>query len=358
MPLDPRKYHVVLKEQKKKILVICIIFVLLVFLPLSFIYYKFAVKRPSQTADEITFIIEPGEEIPSVAQRLQKTNAVNSAFLFNFYVFLNRNDTNIQAGTYKIKAGSSIVDVVELFQHGTNDVKVTFLEGWRNEQIAIKAAQELSHIDYREFIALTENNSGYLFPDTYFLRGEIQERPLIVTLRTTFETKTENILTDEAVDEIGLSKEQIVNLASLIEREARDYEDKQIVAGILIKRLNEDMKLDVDASVQYAVAVKKYCESQGREIDCSPTVDELTVMNWWPQDLNLDDLNYNSLYNTRLYKGLPPSPICNPGIESIEAVLNYKQTPYYYYVHDIEGNTYYASTIEQHNINIQKYTQN
>jgi len=133
------------------------------------------------------------------------------------------------------------------------------------------------------------------------------------------------------------------------------YEDRQIVAGILLKRLDRGMKLDVDATVQYAVALRKYCESVGRLPNCSPTVDELAAMNWWPKDLTATDLNYDSLFNTRIYAGLPPEPICNPSTSAIKAVLNFTESPYFFYLHDIEATTHYSTTLEQHNVNIQKY---
>jgi len=133
----------------------------------------------------------------------------------------------------------------------------------------------------------------------------------------------------------GLSLEEVVILASLLERETITDEERPIVAGILLNRLNADWPLQVDASVQYALGDSK---------------------EWWPRPLTRDQIeNTTSRYNTYKYSGLPVGPISNPGISSLKAVANPEDTDYWYYIHDDDGKIHYAKTLEQHNANIAKY---
>jgi len=123
----------------------------------------------------------------------------------------------------------------------------------------------------------------------------------------------------------------VVILASVVEREVSKKEDREIVAGILLKRLKNEWPLDADATIQYAVGVSK---------------------NWWPSSLKNADLEINSPFNSRKNKGLPPAPICNPSISAIEAVYAYRESPYWFYLDGSDGTTYFAETLEKHNENI------
>ena len=138
---------------------------------------------------------------------------------------------------------------------------------------------------------------------------------------------------EKEAQKAGLNKKEVLTLASLIEREAKHNEDRAIVAGILIKRGENDWPLQIDATVQYVL---------GRE------------RNWWPQ-VTKRDLNTNSPYNTYKNKGLPPGPICNPGLASIKAVLYPKKTDFWFYLSDKTGKMHYARTNGEHNANIRKY---
>jgi UPF0755 protein len=335
--LDPNKFHV-FDDRKKKLLVVIVLFFCAVILPiLSLFYYKFAVRRPSQTFKEITFEIRKGDSVSEISSKLSDLEAINSEFLFNLYIFMNKKDSNIQAGVYTISAGTSIVDLVAQFQHGTNDIKITFLEGWRIEEFARLACNSLSHIDYQQFVDIAKQHEGYLFPDTYFFADEIQEEELINTLLETFKQKTQDILTNEALTAVGLTKDQAIIFASIVEREVRTLEDRRIVAGILINRWESGMKLDADATTQYAVAVNR------------------VNIDWWPNDLTFAELSFESPYNTRAVVGLPPTPISSISLSALKAVLEYKQTDYLYYLTDEDGVTHYAETLDGHNANISKY---
>lgn len=357
--LDPNKYHVLSPVKRKRLFIFGAVFVFLIMPVLFFYYYKLAIYRPSQTSREITLEIKKGEGVTDISKELARLEAINSEFLFNAYVFMNGFDNNIQAGVYTVKAGTNLVDLVDLLQHGKNDIKTVFLEGWRSEEFALELVNNLSNIDHEEFIAMAKPHEGYLFPDTYFFNSEVQEEDVLKKLTETFNQKTAEALTTEKLNNAGLTREQAVILASIIEREVVKKDDKEIVAGILIKRWQDGMKLDADATTQYTVALSNICknltETSLSDPKCVPTMQQLRSVSWWPQDLTLSDLDTDSPFNTRKNVGLPPAPISNPGLDSLEAVINHKSSPYYYYLTDSEGNVFYAKTLEEHNKNIAEH---
>ncbi len=351
-PLDPNKYHVLTPAAKKRLIFAGLFFVLIVLPFLLRAYYRVAINRPSQSGKEVNTIIQKGESVSDIATRLQQEGAINSDFLFNFYVYTGNYGKNIQAGSYKIPAGSSLVEVVEIIQHGTDDVRMTFLEGWRVEEFARLASSQLNNIDFQEFITISQDREGYLFPDTYYVSKDIQEEELLELFIDNFKKRTAEILTEENLAKSGLTEEEVLIFASMVEREVRSEEDRQVVAGILLKRWREGMQLDVDATTQYAVSTYAVCGSIER---CAPKFDAVKDFGWWPFVLTSEDLNLDSPYNTRKNVGLPPAPISNPGLSSIRSVINAVETPFYFYLTDKEGTAHYAATLDQHNVNVAKY---
>jgi UPF0755 protein len=353
-PLDPARFHILTSKQIK-ILIICLVaFVVFVLPPSLYFYYTWAINRPSQTDREITFEIKNGQSVSQTAKLLAERGAVNSEFLFNLYVFLNKFDTNIQAGVYKIKAGTSVLGLVQMFQHGVNDTEIIFLEGWRIEEFARKASSTLPKIDYAKFVNLAKAHEGYLFPDTYTFSNDVTEEALLTVLLNTFELKAAPLLTTQALATTGLTKNQVITLASIVEREVSKAEDRPVVAGILLKRYRLGMKIDADATTQYAIALSRLCKDVSVNV-CTAPLEIFYEFNWWPKDLTQQDLASDSSYNTRKLVGLPEGPICSPSISAISAVVNSVPTDYYYYLNDRFGNIHYAATLEEHNNNIATY---
>ena len=131
----------------------------------------------------------------------------------------------------------------------------------------------------------------------------------------------------------------MIILASIVEREAKHDQDRSVVAGILKKRYQKGWPLEADATIQYALGY-----------------DEIEKT-WWRKKLSTEDLQIDSSYNTRINPGLPPTPICNPGLAAINAVITPKETSYWYYISDQKNNMHYATTLDAHNQNIEKYLQ-
>ena len=188
-----------------------------------------------------------------------------------------------------------------------------------------------------EFLSQTAKKEGYLFPDTYLVPKEITAEKFIKLMENTYSQRTKDL----KLNNKHLDKDQALILASLIEREAKKDEERPVIAGILINRLNADWPLQVDASIQYAIANLK---CQKVNIDCD----------WWP-GITKSDLEMKSSFNTYRNTGLPPSAISNPGLSSIKAAFDPAETEYWFYLHDPKGGIHYAKTIEEHNENVRLF---
>lgn len=212
--------------------------------------------------------------------------------------------------------------------------KITLLEGWRVEEMAEKLNTELG-IPKKDFLAVAKE--GYMFPDTYFFEEDSSASAVAKKLRATFDLKYDADL-QAKIKKLGLTPAEGVILASIVEREARSYEARKMVASILLKRLRINMGLNVDASIQYILGYQSSEKS------------------WWKRHLSKADLQISSPYNTYIHAGLTPTPICNPSLSSLEAVANADlNTPYLYYYHDSEGISHYSKTLEEHNQNVANY---
>lgn len=352
--LDPEKFHVLSSKQKLLVVLGILLFLLVIAPVLGYFYYNAAINRPSQLTKDMTFEIKKGDGLGEVGDSLYANGLINSKFLFFIYSRMSGEDKTIQAGVYKVPQGTSLVSLVELFQHGTNDVRITFLEGWRVEEFAREASKRFDKVDYHSFIKLAQPFEGYLFPDTYNFNVDATEQDILDTLVSTYTKKTEDILTSQALTKAGLDKAQTVIFASIVEREIHDEKERPVVAGILINRWKNGELLGADATTQYAVASQKLgCKDISTDI-CPDDSQEVSA-EWWAKDLTVQDLDSASPFNTRKVSGLPPAPISNPGLSSLKAVVNYETTPYTFYLTDKDGVVHYAKTLDEHNANISRY---
>lgn len=380
-----REYH---NFSRKKILVVA--GVLVVLAPLFFLFYfNFAINRPAQGAKEALFEIDRGEGTYSISERLYSRGLINSKVLFNLYILITNKQTSLQAGSYKVPAGYSVRELVELFQKGRDDKTVTFLEGWRVEEIAREASSKFENVGYEQFIEKAKAYEGYLFPDTYEFSSSASEDDILERLRENFDLKTASVLSQENLLSIGLTKSEVVILASIVEREVVSEEDRRYVSGILTRRYKNGELLGADATTQYTVSLYKICAPDtpiscfynkydygvgsdiGALCDFVPSYisaiekcistyaglsdDTKNSADWWPSVLTFDDLSFPSPYNTRKNTGLPPSPISNPSLNSINSVINQIPSDYNYYLTDEEGVTRYAKTLTEHNENVARY---
>ena len=321
----------------KRVTLLAIIFNILLFLgAVGFISYQLSPVSTSQT--EQTIVIPKGASISSIGNQLVQKGLIKSLYVFRFVVWKNTLQGSIQAGTFKVSPSQSVEEIAFSLTKGTDDTWVTLVEGWRNEEIAEELAQTFGpEFDTKKFLELAKEKQGYLFPNTYLFPKLSTPELIISTLSKTFEKQ----LGAEDMQKLEAQKrtlEQAVTMASLVEREARQPETMRMVAGILWKRLDAGWPLQVDATLQYAKGYDKKNKS------------------WWSVPFGMDK-SIKSVYNTYANPGLPPAPICNPGLNALKAVANPKESPYWYYITDDNGVMHYAETLSEHNANVKKYLQ-
>src|SRR3989338_767566 len=328
--------------------------ILLVLLGLGFLlvltvfYYGVSVNRKNYDGDGAAdFIVLPGQKVYEIAENLRKVRLINSTTAFKIYVRINNLASKLQAGYYRLPRDLSIKEIVDELQHGKFDLKLTFPEGWRREEMAFYAAKQVNGGDsfYEEFLKESQGLEGFLFPETYIVPREVSAKDLVKVMKETSRKKLGELTRTGGLSE-GLSEKEVMILASIVEREARKDEDRPIIAGIFIKRLKNGWPLEADATVQYAVA--------SRNLD-RVGYSDLESFEFWPKQITLDDLKYDSPFNTRRHQGLPPQPICNPGKASVEAVYQAVETPYWFYLNDTRGDTHFAKTLDEHTRNVDKF---
>lgn len=328
----------------RKIIILALLLALIFFgIGISYWWGK-SITPVSTSKNPISFVITKGSSGSVVGNNLEKAGLIKSALAFKIYIQLIGKSGKILPGEYELYPNQNLFEITSNLFKGPKELWVTIPEGLRHEEIAIKfvnglgktGTEKQQFID--EFISLTKNSEGYLFPSTYLFPKDTTAEKVVSKLTTTFDEQYESV---SGVSQ-GFDKKEIITLASLIERETKGNEEKPIVAGIMIKRLNAGWPLQIDAAVQYAVGSSKL------------KIKALTDIKFW-ETLSKDDLAINSPYNTYKFKGLPPSPICNPGLLSIKAAINPQDSSYWYYIHDEKGQIHYAETQEEHTENVRKY---
>jgi len=323
------------------------------------LYLQFRAEELNQPAGEgetVVFTVQPGETTAMVATRLAKEGLIHDAELFSLYMRYQGLDRGLEAGDYELSPSMTIPQIAERLQRAqAEEVVVTVPEGWRMEQIAALLDRE-SVLPGREFLALAREGDfdypflrdrppgasleGYLFPDTYRLPVGAEASDLIKRMLENFDRRVTPQMRQDAAAQ-GLTLFEVVTLASIVEREGVVKEELPLIASVYRNRLERGMKLDADPTVQYALGFQ-------------PDTGQ-----WWKSPLQLEEYaQVNSPYNTYLHPGLPPGPICNPGLAAIEAVIYPAQSDYLFFVRNgvaNDGSHVFAKTLEEHERNRQQY---
>lgn len=325
-PIEERKPSIFsnLTKTSRKILIGFLIFVIAFFLSFTFFL------PPSNFPIGQVVTIEPGESLQEITDTLEKNNIIKSSLVFRSTVILLGGETKMKAGDYLLDSREGPVDLAYRFlnaKYHLTVAKITIPEGWNVYQIGDYLEKNLVNFDKAEFIKLGKSLEGYLFPDTYFVSPAIKPQRIISLMQNNFESKKE-LMTGLATSTRSLK--DIIIMASILEGEARTTESRRTIAGILWRRLSINMPLQVDATFSYINGKNTY-------------------------ELTLDDLQIDSPYNTYKYRGLPPGPIGNPGLDSIMAAINPINSKYLYFLSSRSGDMYYATTFEQHKRNKELY---
>ncbi|MBI3093021.1 MAG: endolytic transglycosylase MltG [Candidatus Levybacteria bacterium] len=323
----------------KKLLTLFLVFTIF-FLGLFFWWKNGLSAVNSADKTQKIFVIQKGEGVREIANKLKREGLIKDAVVFFIFVKKEGLDGKIQAGDFRLSPSMTAFDIAQTLTHGTLDVWVTIPEGKRAEEIAeiLKISVPSYQSSWRNELVKHE---GYLFPDTYLIPKDADIDLVITIMKNNFEKKLAAIWPSNKqslfANKTRLSKEEVIIVASMIEREAKFEQDRPLVASVILNRIEIGMKLDIDATIQYALGYQE---------------DEKT---WWKKGLTKDDLAVNSSYNTYLNRGLPPAPISNPGLAVMRAVINSEDTNYLYYISDRSGKNHYAKTLEEHNANIERY---
>jgi UPF0755 protein len=293
-------------------------FLFLILLAVFFFCWGIFIPKDKAGKEKI-FSIEKGQGLFEIGKNLEKERLIKSKIFFDFYVILIRKEKNLQAGKYFLSSSMNIPQIAQKIISGDiAKVKVTIPEGFTVREIEERLGIELPG----------ENLEGYLFPDTYYFPIDASGEEVAKIMRENFEKKISPY--KEEIEKSGRSLQEIITMASLLEKEVKTKEEKEIVSGILWKRLKAGIPLQVDATITYITGKKT-------------------------TKIPLEYLQIDSPYNTYKYEGLPPAPICNPGLESILAALYPKESDYWYYLSTPDGKTLFFKTLEEHNLAKAKY---
>lgn len=329
---------------KKRFLIpVILLLIILISAAGGFIWWRDVSKPVASSKETIDFLVIKGRSASQIGQSLYEKGLIKSPLAFKFLVQLTGKSDQIQAGEFRLSPSFSLEQIVDVLSGPPLELWVTIPEGLRREEIVErfitgleKQGQDTTEFR-REFLERSENLEGYLFPDTYLFPRDVKASTVVSALKNTFDKKMGEVGSKYPS---GYDLNDIVTLASLIEREAITNEERPVVAGILYNRLENDWPLQVDAAVQYAIA-NTNCKGK---FGCV----------WWPKNLTKEDLEIDSPYNTYKYPGIPPAPISNPGLESLKAAADPTPSDYYFYIH-ADGKIYYAKTLDEHNANVRKY---
>lgn len=310
------------------------------------------IPAPAAQGKTVLITVKKGESAKSIGDTLQEQGIIRSSRLFEVLVGITGVQDSLEAGDYEFDPGLPAIEVVRRIAEGrTASREVLIPEGRRVEEVAdildrggvVKKQDFLDALvrsRYTEpFLAQTDTTDleGYVFPATYdFFRDE-KPADVVDTFLKAFQANVADKLQLEGQD---LTLDQVITLASIVEREAAVASERPVIASVYLNRMRLGIPLQADPTVQYALAQSAASVSQ---------------YGYWKTGLTLDDLKVDSPYNTYVHPGLPPGPIASPGFDSIEAVVRPARTNYLFFVAKNDGTHVFAETLEEHLRNVEKY---
>jgi UPF0755 protein len=282
--------------------------------------------------EPVTVVVEKGDTLSDVADRLEEAGVIRSSTLFKLETRLEGGDTEIKAGEYRFTPGEDRDEILQTLSSGdsVSAFTITIPEGLTLEQTA-SVVEEQSGIPAAEFEAAAQKTDygfpflddpavgtteGFLFPKQYEFEKDADAEQIVNRLLEQYVLETKDLDFATAENRLNLTEYELITTASLIEKESANPEERPIIASVIYNRIRRDMPLQVDATIQYVLGKPK-------------------------EDLKLADLEVDSPYNTYENRGLPPGPIANPSRESIQAALEPAETDYLYYVLEADGKKHF-----------------
>src|SRR3989344_2971843 len=291
---------------------------------LFFIFYFVFLRIPNQFPAGAIISVEEGLTLSQVSELLEEKSVVNSAMFFTLFFKFFTGGEKVISGDYFFNSPRTVFSIANRLtkgNYGLKAVKAIIPEGTSIAEMGLTLEKLFPEFNRERFLSLASEEEGYLFPDTYLFPSNVKEEQVVSDLRKNFDKKISTISGD--VIRFGKNLKDVITMASLLEEEARTTDTRRKISGILWKRLEAGMPLQVDATFLYINGKNTF-------------------------QLTTEDLSIDSPYNTYKYRGLPPGPITNPGLDSILAAINPVETPYFFYLSDSEGVMHYAETHEGH----------
>jgi len=310
-----------------------------------------------QDSTKVVVTVPQGATAGDIGQQLQQLGLIRSGLVFRLAAEQAGVGSSLAAGDYELSKSMSTSEIIQVLAKGQvkRGLLATIPEGWRSEQIAdrLEATGFASRDEFLQAVAspvvvpavdlIAEppppRLEGYLFPETYEVPQRVSGAHAAELMLRMFNQRVADAL--HSPSETRLTSQQVITLASIVEREAKVPSERSTIASVYLNRLSESMPLQADPTIQYAVATRDGPAAAG--------------YNYW-RDLSTADLEISSPFNTYTNAGLPPGPICNPGEASIKAVLQPASTSYLYFVAttDGSGKHLFARTLDEHNTNVAK----
>jgi len=296
---------------------------------LMVILFFTAAYFPSEENSSIQKIINipPGSNAQEIVHILEENQVIReNNYIFRVLIKLSKLEERLKYGEYNLSPAMDMFQILEKLVRGEVILyKITIPEGYTCTQIA-ELLEKKEILEQESFLNLVKNGEksweGYLFPDTYEVPKGYGSENMLKLLLSNFNHLVDKKLKDKA-EEIGFSMDEIITLASIIEKETKFTEEMKRVSAVFHNRLKKDMKLQSCATIQYILVKPK-------------------------EKLEESDLKIDSPYNTYLYPGLPPGPICNPGLDPIKAALEPADEDYLYFVLGEDGRHIFSKTYEEH----------
>lgn len=331
---------------KINLVIILLVISLLSFYLVSCSLFRGEEKEIVTAGIEVEFEIKDGMTLKEIASLLEEKEIIDNAFLFRLFVEQRGKEKSLIPGIYTIETNSEYEKVLDRIAAGPPVVtyKFTIPEGFTRKEIIERVAQEIPFIEYKDleeavdinnysydYLKDAESLEGFLFPDTYTVTIDCSARDIIEMMLAQYQFETGS-LDYSIAEEKGLSRYDVLKIASMIEKEAYIPEERALISAVIHNRLDINMALGIDATLCY-------------------------ILDKWDEGLTNEDKEIESPYNTYMYAGLPPTPICNPGLASIEAALNPADVDFLYYVvDDPERHTHHFSTDYEEHTRVQNNT--
>lgn len=287
--------------------------------------YMYAIAPPRDFPIGLLVSVPEGTTAGEIGKILEEQKVIQQSIAFRVSIMLLGRDRDVRAGDYLFKEPKDVISVARVITTGAFGLeprRFRVPEGATTHEMAKLYSTELQRFDTEKFIAAAQPQEGYLFPDTYFFLPNATADTVLSAMRQNFDEKIAAL--NEDIVKSGKTLNEVVIMASILEREARIYEDRRMIAGVLWRRLKIDMALQVDAAFLYSIGRSTFTLTKA------------------------DLRNSDDPYNTYVNKGLPPGAIGSPSLSSLKAAVNPIDKGYLFYLADNSNVTHYSKTYEEH----------